>query len=159
MLLHDIRPNDGTVRNTTRKGKGPASGQGKTAGRGQTGYGSRSGSKSKFNFEGGQMPLVRRLPKRGFKNFDFRVAYQPVNLSRLECFQEGELVDAYTLYAAGIINKIEAPVKILGDGELTKKFKMFFDGYSKSAIAKIEKSGSIILDEDAYQNEVKNSVE
>ncbi len=159
MLLNDIRPNEGTVKNTTRKGKGTASGQGKTAGRGQTGYGSRAGSKAKFNFEGGQMPLVRRLPKRGFKNFDFKVTYQPVNLARLESFQDGELIDAYALYAAGIINKIEAPVKLLGDGELTKKFKFFIDAYSKSVIAKIEKSGSKILDEAAYQEEVKNSVE
>ena len=120
---------------------------------------SRSGSKSKFNFEGGQMPLVRRLPKRGFKNFDFKVSYQPVNIGKLDVFQDGELVDAYTLYAAGIISKVDIRVKILADGELTKKIKLFFDGYSKSAIAKIENAGAIILDEEAYQNEVKNSVE
>lgn len=159
MLINDIRPNPGTVKNTKRRGKGSGSGNGKTAGRGQTGDGSRSGHKSRIFFEGGQIPLNRRFPKRGFKNFDFKVVYQPVNISKLNVFENDAVVDVMELYAKGLISNFKYPVKLLGDGELSKKLTVYVDAFSASAKEKIENAGGKIVDSDSSKEEVNNSAE
>ncbi|MBS5502371.1 MAG: 50S ribosomal protein L15, partial [Eggerthella sp.] len=121
MELKDLKPAEGSKRDRKRVGRGPASGNGKTAGRGMNGQKSRAGGGKGAGFEGGQTPLARRLPKLpGFRNFN-RVEYVPVNVSRLDAkFNAGDLVDADTLYAAGIIKNTTDPIKVLGDGEITK---------------------------------------
>jgi len=123
-----------------RVGRGPGSGNGKTSGRGHKGYHSRSGSKRRPWFEGGQMPLQRRLPKRGFTPYT-RNLFQLVNISLLERFDDGATVTAKELKEAGLIRKISEPVKILGDGELTKKLTIKVDKFTKTAEEKITKAG------------------
>ena len=142
MELKDLKPAEGSKRNRKRVGRGPASGNGKTAGRGMNGQKSRAGGGKGAGFEGGQTPLARRLPKRpGFRNFN-RVEYVPVNVSRLDAkFNAGDLVDADTLYAAGIIKNTTDPIKVLGDGEITKALTVRVDKVSASARAKIEAVG------------------
>lgn len=142
MELKDLKPAEGSKRNRKRVGRGPASGNGKTAGRGMNGQKSRAGGGKGAGFEGGQTPLVRRLPKLpGFRNFN-RVEYVPVNVSRLDAkFNAGDLVDADTLYAAGIIKNTTDPIKVLGDGEITKALTVRVDKVSASAKAKIEAVG------------------
>lgn len=142
MELKDLKPAEGSKRNRKRVGRGPASGNGKTAGRGMNGQKSRAGGGKGAGFEGGQTPLVRRLPKLpGFRNFN-RVEYVPVNVSRLDAkFNAGDLVDADTLYAAGIIKNTTDPIKVLGDGEITKALTVRVDKVSASARAKIEAVG------------------
>ena len=139
MELKDLKPAEGSKRNRKRVGRGPASGNGKTAGRGMNGQKSRAGGGKGAGFEGGQTPLARRLPKLpGFRNFN-RVEYVPVNVSRLDAkFNAGDLVDADTLYAAGIIKNTTDPIKVLGDGEITKALTVRVDKVSASARAKIE---------------------
>ena len=142
MELKDLKPAEGSKRNRKRVGRGPASGNGKTAGRGMNGQKSRAGGGKGAGFEGGQTPLARRLPKLpGFRNFN-RVEYVPVNVSRLDAkFNAGVLVDADTLYAAGIIKNTTDPIKVLGDGEITKALTVRVDKVSASARAKIEAVG------------------
>ena len=142
MELKDLKPAEGSKSNRKRVGRGPASGNGKTAGRGMNGQKSRAGGGKGAGFEGGQTPLARRLPKLpGFRNFN-RVEYVPVNVSRLDAkFNAGDLVDADTLYAAGIIKNTTDPIKVLGDGEITKALTVRVDKVSASARAKIEAVG------------------
>ncbi len=142
MELNDLKPAEGSKRDRKRVGRGPASGNGKTAGRGMNGQKSRAGGGKGAGFEGGQTPLARRLPKLpGFRNFN-RVEYVPVNVSRLDAkFNAGDLVDADTLYAAGIIKNTTDPIKVLGDGEITKALTVRVDKVSASAKAKIEAVG------------------
>lgn len=142
MELKDLKPAEGSKRNRKRVGRGPSSGNGKTAGRGMNGQKSRAGGGKGAGFEGGQTPLARRLPKLpGFRNFN-RVEYVPVNVSRLDAkFNAGDLVDADTLYAAGIIKNTTDPIKVLGDGEITKALTVRVDKVSASARAKIEAVG------------------
>ena len=137
MKLHELSPAPGSKKNRKRIGRGPGSGTGKTAGRGHKGQRSRSGFSQRFGFEGGQMPLVRRVPKRGFTNI-FRTEYTAVNLSRLEGF-EGD-VTPETLRAKGLA-RANKKVKILGDGEVSAKLNVKAHKFSKSARAKIEAAG------------------
>ena len=142
MQLNDLRPNKGAKKARKRIGRGNASGHGTTAGRGTKGQLSRSGGGKGAGFEGGQQPLAMRLPKLpGFKNRN-RVEYAPVNVSRLEAkFNDGDVVDTQSLVAAGIIKRDYVLVKVLGDGELTKKLTVKVDKVSASAKAKIEAAG------------------
>ena len=130
-------------KNKTRRrlGRGVGSGRGKTAGRGHKGQKSRSGSALRLVFEGGQMPLFRRLPKRGFNNYQFATRYQIINVSQLERFSDGIIVDIPQLSDAGLIANLKSKVKILGNGELTKKLQVTAHKFSKSAEQKIVASG------------------
>lgn len=140
MKLHDLRPAEGATRTAKRKGRGPGSGLGKTAGRGQKGQKSRSGSGIKPGFEGGQMPLIRRLPKRGFTNI-FAKVYSTVNIKDLEVFEADTIVTPELLKEAGLIKKLSDNIKVLGDGELSKKLTVQAHKFSKSAQEKIEALG------------------
>jgi large subunit ribosomal protein L15 len=151
--LHDLSPAPGSHRDRKRLGRGPGSGTGKTAGRGGKGQSARTGYKRKRGFEGGQMPLHRRLPKRGFKSFT-RVEYQVVNLRDLGVV-EGD-VTPETLKAAGLIASLKRPVKVLGDGEAGGKRSISAHAFSKSAREKIEAAGgSVTLLEAAAPGEVE----
>ncbi len=136
--LHDLKPAPGSRRDPKRVGRGPGSGTGKTAGRGSKGSGARAGYKRKRGFEGGQMPLHRRIPKRGFKNFT-RVEYQVVNVRDLAGL-EGE-VTPQNLKAAGLIGSLNRPVKVLGYGEVGGRVSVSAHAFSKSAREKIEAAG------------------
>ena len=136
--LHDLKPAPGSHRNPKRIGRGQGSGTGKTAGRGGKGQSARTGYKRKRGFEGGQMPLHRRLPKRGFTNFT-RVEYQVVNLRDL-AGMEGDITPQ-SLKAAGLIANLRRPVKVLGDGELAERVVVTAHAFSKSAREKIEAAG------------------
>ncbi len=142
MELKDLVPAEGSKKERKRVGRGPASGTGKTAGRGYNGQKSRAGGAKGAGFEGGQTPLARRLPKlRGFKNFN-RVEYVPVNVGRLEAvFNAGDVVDAESLKAHGVIKHADALVKVLGDGDITKALTIKVEKVSASAKAKIEAAG------------------
>jgi len=141
MELHNLRPAPGAKRPRKRVGRGPGSGSGKTAGRGEKGQKSRSGYSRRLGFEGGQMPLVRRLPKRGFTNI-FRVEYQVVNVRDLErVFADGDTVSPNSLVDKGLIRRGKRLVKILGDGELSKKLAVQAHGFSAAARGAIEKAG------------------
>ncbi|NQU28290.1 MAG: 50S ribosomal protein L15 [Candidatus Marinimicrobia bacterium] len=140
MKLGSLKPAEGATKKTKRLGRGHGSGTGKTAGRGHKGAGSRSGNKKRPWFEGGQMALSRRLPKRGFSNYPFRKEVQIINLDTLEKLGLDN-VNLDTLYESGAIKNIQTPVKILGGGELTKKVNVTANAFSKSAIEKIEKAG------------------
>jgi large subunit ribosomal protein L15 len=141
MELNDLRPAKGAKRARRRVGRGPGSGRGKTAGRGHKGQKSRSGYSRRYGFEGGQMPLVRRIPKRGFSN-RFRVEYQVVNLRDLErVFDNGETVSPEQLIGKGLVRAGAERVKILASGELTKKLTVQAHRFSESAKAAIEKAG------------------
>ena len=139
MKLGELKPAEGSVKKKHRIGRGNASGWGKTSGRGEKGYGSRSGSKSAGLFEGGQMPLHRRLPKRGFKN-PFRKEYAIVNLRDLAAVK-AETITVETLAEAGLVKTSDSRVKILGEGELDRALEITAAAFSKSAIAKIEAAG------------------
>ena len=142
MQLNDLRPADGSTKARKRLGRGNSSGTGTTAGRGYKGQLSRSGGGKGKGFEGGQQPLAMRLPKLpGFKNRN-RVEYAPVNVSRLQAlFEDGDVVDAESLKAKGVIKHDYIPVKVLGDGELKKSLTVRVDKVSASAQAKIEAAG------------------
>jgi len=140
MKLHELKPAEGSVKAPLRKGRGPGSGLGKTAGRGHKGQKARSGGGVRPGFEGGQMPLVRRLQKRGFTNI-FAKEYALVNLKDLEIFEEGTVVTPDLLKEAGLVKKLYDGVKVLGDGELTKKLNVQAHKFSKSAKEKIEALG------------------
>lgn len=141
MRLHDLKPNPGAKHRRKRLGSGESSGHGKTSGRGGKGQSARSGGSRRIGFEGGQMPLIRRLPKRGFNNARHTVRYNPVNVESLEIFENGASVDASALREIGLVKGPIRKVKILGDGELSKKLTVVADAFSASARAKIEKAG------------------
>jgi large subunit ribosomal protein L15 len=143
MKLGELRPAKGSTHSKKRLGRGHGSGLGRSAGRGDKGYHSRSGSKHRAWFEGGQMPLHRRVPKRGFSNFLFKKEFQLVNVSDLEIFS-GDTVDANLLKDNGLVKYAMRPIKVLGDGELTKKLNVTADAFSASAKEKIEKVGGSI---------------
>ncbi len=140
MKLHELSPAPGSKKERKRIGRGPASGQGKTAGKGHKGQKARSGKGMRAGFEGGQMPLQRRVPKRGFVNI-FGKEYAIVNISALEAFKAGDVVDTALLMQRGIIKKPLDGVKILGKGELTKKLTVKVHAFSESAKQKIESAG------------------
>lgn len=140
MKLHELGPLPGSKRKPKRIGRGEGSGQGKTAGRGHKGQKARSGGGTRPGFEGGQMPLQRRLPKRGFTNI-FKKTYSLVNLNALNGFEEGAVVDAALLETNGLIKNQKFPVKLLGDGELTVKLTVKVQAASKTAAEKIAKLG------------------
>ena len=140
MKLSELSPAEGSVRQAYRKGRGAGSGNGKTAGRGHKGQWARSGGGVRPGFEGGQMPLARRLPKRGFNNI-FGTTYAPVNVSALERFENGTEVTTELLLETGVISKALDGVKILGNGELTKSLTVKAAAFSASAKEKIEKAG------------------
>ncbi|MBQ7739764.1 MAG: 50S ribosomal protein L15 [Eubacterium sp.] len=141
MKLHELSPAEGSKKAVKRIGRGPASGQGKTAGKGHKGQKARSGYSRRPGFEGGQMPLQRRLPKRGFNNI-FATEYAVVNLKDLEeRFEDGATVDAQSLADCGLIKKPLDGIKVLGRGEITKKLTVKVAAVSESAKAKIEAAG------------------
>jgi large subunit ribosomal protein L15 len=140
MNLHSLKNNPGAHKSRKRVGRGEASGTGKTSGRGHKGQGSRSGSGYKPTFEGGQMPLFRRLPKYGFKNIN-RKEYLPLNVSALEQFEDGSEVTPEVLREAGLVKGRIPYVKILGAGELGRKLTVSAHAFSKTARAKIEAAG------------------
>ncbi len=140
MKIHELSPADGSVRDVKRIGRGHGSGNGKTAGKGHKGQKARSGGGIRPGFEGGQMPLARRIPKRGFNNI-FAEKMTVVNIADLARFKEGTVVDSDLLKAAGIIKKAEKGVKILGKGELNVNLTVKAAAFSASAKEKIEKAG------------------
>lgn len=141
MKLSELSPAEGSVRQAYRKGRGAGSGNGKTGGRGHKGQKARSGGKVRIGFEGGQMPLARRLPKVGFNNI-FATQYAIVNVADLEAaFNAGDVVDTEALKAKGLVKKTLDGVKVLGNGELTKALTVKAAAYSASAKEKIEKAG------------------
>lgn len=140
MRLHELRPAPGSVKEPKRKGRGTATGQGKTAGRGQKGQGSRSGGGVRPGFEGGQMPLHRRLPKRGFTNI-FGKNYAEINVETLNRFEDGAEITPEVLKEAKILKNLEDGVKVLGNGELTKKLTVKATKFTGSAVKKIEAAG------------------
>ena len=140
MRLNTLKPAEGAKKDAHRVGRGVGSGWGKTAGRGHKGQKSRAGGFHKVGFEGGQMPLQRRLPKRGFNNI-FATKYVTIKVSDLEKFEAGATVDTEALLKAGIISKTLDGVKVLGNGELTKALNVKVAAYTASAKEKIEKAG------------------
>ncbi len=141
MKLHQLKPAEGAKTPKTRKGRGTASGLGKTAGRGHDGQKSRSGGKVRVGFEGGQMPLARRLPKRGFTNKRFKTVYAIVNVEQLNVFEEGTEINEAVLVEAGIVKNKYDGIKILGRGEINVPLTVVADKISKSAIEKIQAAG------------------
>lgn len=141
--LSRLKPPAGATKKRKRKGRGIGSGNGKTCGKGQKGQNSRSGGGVMPGFEGGQMPLHRRLPKGGFTNI-FRVEYSVINVSQLNQFDDGHVVDAEALKSAGLVRTTKKPVKLLGHGELTKKITLKINKASASATAKVEALGGTI---------------
>ena len=141
MRLHDLKPRPGAKHRRKRLGQGESSGHGKTSGRGGKGQTARSGSSVRIGFEGGQMPLARRIPKRGFNNARFATVHVPVNMGTLNQFEDGARVDVAALRAIGAANGTSDGIKILGGGELTKKLTVVAHAFSASARAKIEAKG------------------
>ncbi len=145
MNIHELSPAPNSAKKAKRVGRGIGSGLGKTSGRGQKGQNSRSGGGVRLGFEGGQMPLIRRLPRRGFNNANFKKQYSIINVSDLEKLDDGSVVDAKLLLDKNIISKVEDyGVKVLGNGELTKKLTVKAAKFTKSAQEKIEKAGGSI---------------
>ena len=140
MYIHDLSPVPGSTHVDKRKGRGHATGNGKTAGRGHKGQKARSGGGVRIGFEGGQMPLARRVPKRGFNNI-FAKPLEAINVSALERFENGAVVDAQALLDAGVVSKCTYGVKVLGNGELTKKLTVHAAAFSETAKQKIEAAG------------------
>lgn len=140
MKLHELAPAAGSKKTRTRRGRGLGSGFGKTAGRGQKGQNSRSGGGVRSGFEGGQMPLYRRLPKRGFKNV-FAKEYAEVNISQLNRFEDGATVDPVALIEMGILKNVRDGIRILGNGTLEKKLTVIANGFTKTAEEKIVAAG------------------
>ena len=140
MKLHDLSPMPGSSKEGKRKGRGVGTGNGKTAGKGHKGQKARSGGGVRPGFEGGQMPLSRRVPKRGFVNI-FAKKYSQVNVFALEIFEDGAIIDAAALVEAGLINKVYSGVKVLGNGEITKKLTIKAVAFSEAAKQKIEAAG------------------
>ena len=141
MKLHELRPSEGAFKTSKRLGRGTGSGLGKTSGKGHKGQNARSGGGVRPGFEGGQIPLFRRLPKRGFSNAMFKVEYATINVSDLEKFEDGAVVTPELLKEMGILKKQLAGVKVLGNGNLTKKLTVKASKFSASAVEKIEAIG------------------
>ena len=142
MYIHDLENAPGEKKSIKRVGRGIGSGTGKTSTRGHKGQWARTGGGVRPNFEGGQMPLTRRVPKRGFNNAQFAHVYSEVNVGSLEIFENGAEIDAIALLEAGILSKIQPyGIKILGNGELTKSLTVKAEKFSASAVEKIEKAG------------------
>ena len=144
MKLHELERNRGAKHERRRVGRGMGSGLGKTSGRGEKGQKARSGVSIPATFEGGQLPLYRRLPKRGFSNSDFKIRYATINVSDLNKFEDGTVVTPELLKETGILKNQLDGVKVLGDGELEKKLTIKAHKFSRTAVEKIEKSGSKI---------------
>jgi len=144
MRLHDLKVRPGSKHRKKRLGCGESSGHGKTSGRGGKGQSARSGSSIRIGFEGGQMPLIRRLPKRGFNNAAFKISYLPVNLGDLNYFEDGAVVDAAALRSAGLAKGNADGVKILAGGELTRRLTVKASAFSAVAKAAIEKLGGTV---------------
>ena len=140
MKLQDLKPAEGSTQPAFRKGRGAGSGNGKTAGRGHKGQKARSGGGTRIGFEGGQMPLARRIPKRGFNNI-FAKPLEIINLSALNKFEDGETVNAEALLAKGILSKCEYGFKVLGNGSVTKKVNVQAAAFSQAAKDAIEAAG------------------
>ena len=140
MQIHDLSPVKGSTHVDKRKGRGHGTGNGKTAGRGHKGQKARTGGGVRIGFEGGQMPLARRIPKRGFHNI-FAKPLESVNVSALNQFEDGAVVDAQALLESRVLSKCVYGVKILGNGEITKKLTVKANAFSESAKAKIEAAG------------------
>lgn len=141
MKLHSIAQPEGAVRAPKRLGRGTSSGTGKTSGKGHKGQNARSGGGVRPGFEGGQLPLFRRLPKRGFSNAKFKIEYATINVSDLDKFEDGAVVTPELLKEMGIVKKQLAGIKVLGNGELTKKLTVKASKFSATAVEKIEKMG------------------
>ena len=141
MKLNELRPAEGSTRESFRVGRGPGSGNGKTAGKGHKGQNARSGGGVRPGFEGGQFPIYRQLPKRGFNNKRFATVYATVNVSELNRFEDGAIVDIQTLLDARVIRKAQDGLKVLGNGELTKKLTVKAAKFSAAAKEKIEAAG------------------
>ena len=140
MKLHELTPAEGSVKDAWRKGRGPGSGNGKTAGKGHKGQNARSGGGVRPGFEGGQIPLYRKLPKRGFKN-KFSKEYTTVNISALNCFEDGAVIDHQLLLDAGLARKADDGLKILGNGNVEKKLTVRAAAFTAAAKEKIEAAG------------------
>ena len=140
MKLHELSPAEGSVKERFRKGRGAGSGNGKTAGKGHKGQNARSGGGVRPGFEGGQIPLYRKLPKRGFHN-RFSTEYTEVNVEMLNKFEDGATVDTEAMLEAGVIRKTRDGVKVLGRGELTKKLTVKAAAFTEGAKSKIEAAG------------------
>lgn len=140
MRLHELKAAEGSTKAPKRVGRGQGTGQGTTAGRGMNGQKSRSGGGVRLGFEGGQMPLYRRLPKRGFTNH-FAKEYAEINVCDLNKFENGAVVDMEALLAAGMVKQVKDGVKVLGNGEIEKSLTVKAEKFSKSAVAKIEAAG------------------
>ena len=140
MKLHELSKPIGSTKNTKRKGRGTATGQGKTGGRGMNGQNSRSGGGVRLGFEGGQMPLYRRIPKRGFTNV-FKKEWSIMNVSDLNCYEDGTEITPELLAKEGKVKQVKAGLKILGEGNLEKKLTVKANKFSKAAIEKIEAAG------------------
>ena len=144
MKLHELKPNEGSVQTRNRVGRGPGSGLGKTSGKGHKGQNARSGGGVRPGFEGGQLPLFRRLPKRGFNNYEFRTEYAIVNVGDLNDFKDGSVIELSNLKESGLVKKEKDGIKILGNGELTKKLTVKANKFSSTARVKIENAGGKI---------------
>jgi large subunit ribosomal protein L15 len=144
MRLHNLKPRPGAKHRTKRLGQGESSGHGKTSGRGGKGQTARSGSSMRIGFEGGQMPLIRRIPKRGFNNARFATKYLGVNVGDLNKFDDGAKVDETALRSAGLANGRADGIKILGEGELSKNLTVSARAFSASAKTKIEAKGGTV---------------
>ena len=144
MKLHELEKNIGATHRRKRVGRGPGSGLGKTSGTGHKGQKSRSGMSIPATFEGGQLPLYRRLPKRGFSNAKFKTVYAVINVSDLNMFEDGTVVNPALLKEVGLVKNALDGIKVLGNGSLEKKLTIQANKFSKSAIEKIEASGSKI---------------
>jgi large subunit ribosomal protein L15 len=159
MRLHNLKPRPGSKHRRKRLGQGESSGHGKTAGRGGKGQTARSGSSIRIGFEGGQMPLIRRIPKRGFNNTEFATRYSAVNVGDLNQFEDGARVDETALRTVGLANGRSDGIKILGTGDLTKKLSLVVSAISASAKTKVEaRGGSVeIIASKASINTAKNA--
>ncbi|HEX9048061.1 MAG TPA: 50S ribosomal protein L15 [Verrucomicrobiae bacterium] len=144
MRLHNLKPRPGAKHRRKRLGQGEASGHGKTSGRGGKGQTARSGSSIRIGFEGGQMPLIRRIPKRGFNNTRFGTSYSAVNVGDLNVFDDGARVDETALRSVGLANGRSDGIKILGTGDLTKKLTLVVSAISASAKTKVEAKGGSV---------------
>jgi large subunit ribosomal protein L15 len=141
LKIHELQPIPGVKKAPVRKGRGPGSGKGKTAGRGHKGQNARAGGGVRPGFEGGQMPLYRRIPKRGFNNKNFAKVYAEVNVSALNIFEDGTVVNGELLKKRGITKKLYDGVAVLGNGELSKKLTVQAARFTKTASEKIEAAG------------------
>jgi large subunit ribosomal protein L15 len=144
MNLHDLRPRPGARHRVKRLGCGESSGHGKTSGKGSKGQKARSGGSIRLGFEGGQMPLIRRIPKRGFNNYNFHTSYAPVNLDLLDVFEQGQTVNEVNLREKGLVSGKWDGIKLLARGDLKKKLTIIVDAASASAVEKVKKAGGVV---------------